>query len=263
MASVLYPAKSVAALRSLIAVLTAVFLVYTGASFGQTGTGYQIVETLPHNADYFTQGLQIHRGVMYESGGRYGKSKVRKYLPENDDTLVEVPIADRYFAEGLTLFNDELFLLTWRENTLFVLDPEKLTTKRQLTYEGDGWGLAATDTQLVMSDGSETLYFRNPGNFSIEREITVHYKQHTVQRLNELEFANGFIWANIWRTPLIVKIQPDNGAVVAFYDFTALVKQHSNGNDERVLNGIAYDKKKDAFWITGKLWPKRYLVQLK
>ena len=235
-------------------------LIPVGSAFSQSG--YQILSTVPHNPDYFTQGLEIHGGVMFESSGLYGKSKVRKYQPENDDTVAEIQIAERYFAEGLTLFNHELLLLTWRENTLFVLDPDTLEIKREQNYKGDGWGLAATETQLMMSDGSDKIYFRNPESFSIEREITVHYKKHTVPQLNELEYAKGYIWANIWRTPLIAKIQPANGAVVAFYDFTALVKQNTNGNNERVLNGIAYDTERDAFWITGKLWPNRYLVRL-
>ncbi len=254
--------KSAASKKHLIQLFLAIALGLSGAVYAQTGTGYKVIETVAHNPDYFTQGLELHDGLMFESSGRYGKSKVRKYRPDSDDTLHEVPLAERLFAEGLTIFDNELFLLTWKENTLLVLDTDKLNIKREHTYKGEGWGLASDGKQLIMSDGSDTITFRNPGTFAVEREIKVHFQQHTVQRLNELEFAQGYLWANIWLAPVIVKIKPTTGEVVAFYDFTELVAQYSNGNNERVLNGIAYDTEKEAFWITGKLWPKRYLVSL-
>ncbi len=238
-----------------------ILLQINGADAQQTQT-FKILETVEHNPDYFTQGLELHQGLLFESSGRYGKSKVRKYHPDGDDALLETPIAERFFAEGLTVFDDELFLLTWRENTLIVLDPENLKIKRELMYEGEGWGLASYSNQLVMSDGSDTIYFRNPGSFKIEREMQVYFKQHTVRRINELEFAQGYLWANIWQSPMIVKIKPTTGEVVSFYDFTELVARHSNGNNEKVLNGIAYDAERNAFWITGKLWSRRYLVRL-
>lgn len=229
--------------------------------YAQQGSGYQVLETLDHNPSYFTQGLEVHDGLMFESSGLYEKSKIRKYKPDTDEALLEVPLADKYFAEGLTLFENELFVLTWKENTLLVIDPDNLKVKRELTYVGQGWGLASNGNQLIMSNGSDKIYFRNPDSFKIENELKVRYKQRAVQRLNELEFAQGYIWANIWLTPAIVKINPTSGAVVAVYDLENLVKKHSSGSDERVLNGIAYDHKRGAYWITGKLWPKRYLVK--
>jgi len=209
----------------------------------QESSGYKILKSLKHNSGYFTQGLEVHDGLMFESSGGYGKSKLRKYPPGADNTLLEIP-----------------FVLTWRENTLFVLDPDNLQIKRELTYEGQGWGLASNSTQLIMSDGSDTIYFRDPQSFAIEKELQVRYQQHSVRRINELEFAQGYLWANIWRSPFIIKIKPTTGAVVAFYDFTELVMENSAGNKESVLNGIAYDAELGAYWITGKLWPRRYLV---
>lgn len=226
----------------------------------QSAASYNILETVDHDTSYFTQGLEISDGLMYESAGQYGESRVRKYRPSGDLTLVEEPIADKYFAEGLTLLKDELYLLTWQKQTLLVFDPEDLMLKRELSYTGEGWGLANNGAQLIMSDGSDTIYFRDPVTFKIKREIQVRSQQHSVRRINELEFAEGYLWANIWYSPFIVKINPATGNVVAFYDLSNVVKNHSNGNDEQVLNGIAYDAKRKAYWITGKLWPKRYLV---
>lgn len=226
----------------------------------QQSSSYKILKSVKHNTDYFTQGLEHHNGLMFESSGRYGKSKLRKYRPGTDNTLLEIPLAAEYFAEGLSIFNDELFLLTWQENTLFVLDPDTLKIKRELRYDGQGWGLASNSTQLIMSNGSDTLYFRNPESFAIEKEIRIRYQQHSVRRINELEYAQGYLWANIWRSPFIIKIKPATGTVVAFYDFTDLVKEHSAGNNESVLNGIAYDPELSAYWVTGKLWSRRYLV---
>jgi len=222
---------------------------------------YQVLESVSHDNSYFTQGLEMFNGLIYESSGLYGKSRVRKYRPENDKALRETSFSEKYFAEGLTLLSDDLFVLTWRENTLFVLNPDDLSIKRELSYKGPGWGLANNGKHLIMSDGSDKITFRDPESFKALREITITSKQHSVRRINELEYAEGFIWANIWRSTYIVKINPISGELVNFYDLSDLVEKHTSGNDERVLNGIAYDQNKRAFWITGKLWSARYLVK--
>ncbi len=227
----------------------------------QDVSSYKVLETVDHNTSYFTQGLEVSEGLMFESAGQYGKSRIRKYRPSGDKTLLEEPIDEEYFAEGLTLFGDELFLLTWQKETAFVFDADNLKIKRELSYSGEGWGLTSSTTQLIMSDGSDTIYFRNPDSFQIEREIQVRSGPHSVRRLNELEFAEGYLWANIWHSPVIVKINPSTGNVTNYYDFSELVRKHSTGQDEKVLNGIAYDAEKKAYWVTGKLWPKRYLVE--
>jgi len=173
-----------------------------------------VLDTVDHDSSYFTQGLELSDGLMFESSGLYGQSRVRKYLPGKDNALSEYKLADKYFAEGLTLLEDELFVLTW-----------------------------------------------NPSSFEIKHEIDVYSQQHSVQRINELEYAEGYIWANIWHSSLIVKINPITGELAGFYDLADLVEKHSSRGDQRVLNGIAYDANKKAFWVTGKLWPKRYLVK--
>ncbi len=222
---------------------------------------YQILETVAHDDSYFTQGLELFNGLMYETSGLYGQSRVRKYHPANDTALLETSLPDKYFAEGLTLLSDELFVLTWRENTLFILNPDNLSVKREIFYEGPGWGIANNGKQLIMSNGSDTITFRDPKTFNVIREINVTSKQHSVRRINELEYAEGYIWANIWGSTQIVKINPLTGKLEHVYDLTDIAEKHTSKNDERVLNGIAYDAKKKAFWITGKLWPARYLIK--
>jgi len=222
---------------------------------------YQVLDTVDHDSSYFTQGLELSDGLMFESSGLYGQSRVRKYLPGKDSALSEYKLADKYFAEGLTLLEDELFVLTWKENTVLVLNRDDLSVVREMTYDGQGWGLANNGKQLIMSNGSSTIYFRDPSSFEIKHEINVYSQQHSVQRINELEYAEGYIWANIWHSSLIVKINPITGELAGFYDLADLVEKHSSRGDQRVLNGIAYDANKKAFWVTGKLWPKRYLVK--
>ena len=236
-------------------------LLFIKAALADESAQYKILETVEHDSQYFTQGLELSKGLMYESSGLYGQSRVRKYSPDKDTALLESPLPDKYFAEGLTLLDDELYLLTWKENTVFVLDPDDLSVKREMTYDGEGWGLANNGRQLIMSDGSATIYFRDPATFEIKHEINVSNQQHSVRRINELEYAEGYIWANIWHSTYIVKINPISGKLAGSYDLAELVNRHSSLSDQRVLNGIAYDADKKAFWVTGKLWPVRYLVK--
>ncbi len=253
--------KAAIFVRQAIHWLIAIAILQSAPVSAQSSSAFEIIEQADHSTDYFTQGLEIHAGTMFESGGLYGKSKLRKYRPGTDDTLLEVPIAERFFAEGLTVFDNELFLLTWQENTLLVFDPQTLTKKREHSYKGEGWGLTSNTTRLIMSNGTDTLYFRNPDTFNVERTVRVHINQRSVSQLNELEYAQGYVWANVWQTPFILKIKPDNGEVVAFYDFTELLMRHANGDANRVLNGIAYDAERQGYWITGKKWSAQYLVR--
>ena len=240
-------------------IICSVFFIEAAVADGKAQ--FKILETVTHDSSYFTQGLEISNGLMYESSGLYGQSRIRKYLPGKDTALLELPIPDKYFAEGLTLLEDELFVLTWKENTVFVLDPQDLSVIREMPYDGEGWGLANNGKQIIMSNGSNTIYFREPSTFEIKHEINVSSQQHPVQRINELEYAEGYIWANIWHSSLIVKINPFSGKLADSYDLAELVEKNSAGSQDRVLNGIAYDADKRAFWVTGKFWPERYLVK--
>lgn len=240
-----------------------VSFVQTFAAHAQNLSEYAVLKAVHHNSTYFTQGLELYQGVLYESSGLYGKSKVRKYHPDGDDTISEAPLPERIFAEGITFFANELFLLSWKEQTLFVLEPETLEIKRELKYKGEGWGLASNTRQLIMSNGSDQITFRNPESFAVERQIRVHFNKKSIKHINELEYAQGYLWSNIWKTPFVIKIKPTTGEIVSIYDFSELTAQHTSGKDERVLNGIAYDNKRNAFWLTGKYWSKRYLVDLR
>lgn len=223
--------------------------------------GYRVLETVEHDPTFFTQGFELHNEIVYESSGLYGQSKVRKYRLSSNQSLAQTQLPSRYFAEGITLLKDTLYLLTWKENTLLLLDPDNLKKRAELKYDGEGWGLANNGNHLIMSDGSDTIYFRNATTFEIEHQIKVKWGQQSISRINELEFAQGYIWANVFQSPVILKINPVNGDVAAIYDLQKIAQIHTNGRDERVLNGIAYDKDKKAFWITGKLWSSRYLVE--
>ena len=246
--------------RFTISILICCLLIIMPAH-AQENFHYRIIEQADHDTSYFTQGFEISGGNLYESSGLYGKSRVRKYSPSGNATIAETKLPDQYFAEGLTVFENEVYVLTWRENTLLVLDTDSLQQKREISYDGEGWGLTNNGSQLIMSDGSDTVYFRNAETFTIEHKIKVHSAENPVRQINELEFAEGFLWANVWQSPVILKINPNNGKIIGLYNLQDLVKKHSSGRDDKVLNGIAYDSARKAYWITGKLWPTRYLIK--
>jgi len=232
---------------------------------------YKIIAERSHKTSLFTQGLEIKNGNFYESSGLYAKSQVVTYPiaePETTWKKMTAPftqkqsIPDRYFAEGLTLLNNKLYVLTWQEGTVFVYDADNFSLIKNLNYKGEGWGLTSDGKHLIRSDGSNKLFFHNAENFSVEKSISVKYKQEAIVNLNELEYADGFIWANIWYDNRIVKINPTSGDVVGVIDASDIVKKVKLKDTESVLNGIAYDADKKAFWITGKQWPKMFLVKL-
>lgn len=224
---------------------------------------YSILEEKDHDSYIFTQGFVIEKGVIYESSGLYGKSFVRVYQEEDDKILVQKRLPRDIFAEGMTLFDGLLYLLSWQAEELFILNPQTLKTIHTLNYQGEGWGLAHDGQSLIMSNGSQTLTFRDPTTFAITRSVTPKSLKHPLPRFNELEYALGAIWANSWLESLIYKIDPQTGAILATYDLSELTKINSTQRGRTVLNGIAYDGEREAFWVTGKHWPKRYLVKFK
>lgn len=232
---------------------------------------YKIIAERSHKSSLFTQGFLMKDGNFYESSGLYSKSQLVAYPiaePESAWAKMTAPftqkqrIPDRFFAEGLTLLNNKLYLITWQENTAFVYDATTFSLQKTLTYEGQGWGLATDGKHIIRSDGSNQLFFHNADSFAVEKTINVKYKQEPIMNLNELEFAEGFIWANIWHDDRIVKINPTTGDVVGVIDFSETANNLKLKDAESVLNGIAYDADKKAFWITGKQWPKMFLVKL-
>jgi len=209
----------------------------------------------PHNQNSFTQGWIKEGNVFYESSGLYGRSFLQRYQ-SNLYSTATANLPAHYFAEGLTLFNDRLYLLTWKAETLLILNKETLAIENRLPYQGEGWGLTHNGTQLIMSNGSSHLLFRDPKDFSIKRRITV--KQSL--QLNELEYVDGIIWANDWNKDSIYGISSDNGCLVATIDLSDIRQQAVTPNSSNILNGIAYDSQAHGLWITGKYWPTRYLI---
>jgi glutamine cyclotransferase len=232
---------------------------------------YKILTERSHKSSLFTQGLLVKDGNFYESSGLYAKSQLVSYPiaePESAWAKMTAPftqkqaIPARFFAEGLTLLNNKLYLITWQENTAFVYDVTTFSLQKTLNYAGQGWGLATDGKHLIRSDGSNHLFFHNVDSFIVEKTIAVKYKQDPIVNLNELEYAEGFIWANIWHDNRIVKINPITGDVVGVMDFSETAKNLKLKDAESVLNGIAYDADKKAFWITGKQWPKMFLIKI-
>lgn len=232
---------------------------------------YKILAERSHKTNLFTQGFLFKDGNFYESSGLYGKSQLVSYsLAEPESTWAKMTalfiqkqrVPDRFFAEGLTQLNNKLYLITWQENTAFVYATADFSLQKTLTYTGQGWGLATDGKHIIRSDGSNQLFFHNPESFAVEKSLSVKYKQQAITNLNELEYAEGFIWANIWHDNRIVKINPASGDVVGVMDFSEIANNLKVKDEESVLNGIAYDTDKKAFWITGKQWPKMFLVKL-
>ena len=222
---------------------------------------YEVVAEYPHDKNAYTQGLQYENGKFYESAGLYGKSSLRYTDVKTGNVLRKAEIDSQYFAEGLTLVGDTLYQFTWREQTGFMYDKNTFKKLREFSYTTEGWGMCYNGEFIIVSDGTEFLYFYEPVTFKLHHKIAVFNNRGAVSLLNELEFVNGFIYANIYTTNTIVKINPSNGKVATEIDFSSLLpKQYADDVD--VLNGIAWNQENDHFYITGKLWPRLYEVRL-
>lgn len=224
---------------------------------------YQITAEQPHDPSMFTQGLFKRGELFYESGGRYGHSRLTRYRDDGHQVERQRPLDDRYFAEGLTELNGKLYLLTWRAKTLLIFDAESFEPLGKQSYRGEGWGLTDDGEFLIRSDGSAQLYFHDPENFQVQRQITVTEAGQPVTRLNELEYIEGSLWANIWHTDRLIQIDPDTGVVIGSLDLSELVREARPNAPGAVLNGIAYDPEHRELWVTGKLWPRLYRLSLK
>ncbi|WP_347330960.1 glutaminyl-peptide cyclotransferase [Marinimicrobium locisalis] len=223
---------------------------------------YEVVEVRPHDSRLFTQGLLIHDGLFYESGGRYGQSRVVAYEESAEDPLRQHRLPHHYFAEGLTELGGRLYLLTWKENTLLTFDRESFELLEETHYPGEGWGLADNGEHLIRSDGSDRLYFHEPEGFDLARTVAVRENGQAVAKLNELEFIEGALWANVWHTNRLVQIDPSTGDVLGSLDLSSLVRRENPSSSEAVLNGIAYDEKRQHLWVTGKNWRHLYRLEL-
>jgi glutamine cyclotransferase len=224
---------------------------------------YEVVAEYPHDPEAFTQGLILVDGQLYEGTGLNGRSELRLVDLETGDVLQSHALDSEYFGEGITVFGDRIFQITWQTQTAFVYDRETFEQIGTFSYDTEGWGLTHDDTSLIMSDGSDQLFFRDPDTFEVTRQITVRDGDMPIDRLNELEYVDGFIWANVWQTTYIARIDPETGAVVDWLDLAALDEQmRVTGQQVDVLNGIAWNPESATLYVTGKLWPTLFEIQI-
>lgn len=224
---------------------------------------YEVVNTWPHQRDAFTQGLVFLDDALLESTGLNGQSSLRRVDLQTGKVLQRAEVPPEYFAEGLAVVEGKLFQLTWRNHKCFVYELHSFRLENEFAYDGEGWGLATDGHWLIMSDGTDQIRFVDPKTFKEKRRIAVKALGQPVYRLNELEYVKGEIFANVWGTEQVVRIDPATGEVVSVIDFTGLLPRQDRDANTDVLNGIAYDPSGDRLFVTGKCWPKLFEVRLK
>ena len=213
----------------------------------------EVVESYPHDPHAFTQGLEYYDGYLYESTGRSGQSTLRRTVLETGAVLNQVNLPSEYFGEGLTIFRGKIYQLTWLSKIGFIYDVRTFRRIGEFHYESEGWGLTHDDASLILSDGSNKLQFIDPTSFKIVRTLEVYAGNVAVTNLNELEYIDGEIFANVWHSARIARIDPRSGQVLAWIDLASVVAR-SKHEPEDVLNGIAYDAKRRRLFVTGKNW---------
>ena len=221
----------------------------------------EVVREYPHDVTSYTQGLFFHDGQMYESTGVAGESTFRKVDMATGKPLRKLEFADRYFVEGSVVFGDNIYILTWHNNVAFVYDINTLEYRSTWSYPREGWGLTTDGRSLIASDGSSTLYFMTP-EFKMERQVTVKLQGRPMRLLNELEYIDGKIWANVYTSDMILIIDPATGKVEATVDCSGLLPESLRKPDTDVLNGIAYNPADGKLYLTGKNWPRLYEVKI-
>ncbi|MEE9122160.1 MAG: glutaminyl-peptide cyclotransferase [Syntrophobacteria bacterium] len=224
--------------------------------------GYRIVNTYPHDPRAFTQGLVFANDVLYEGTGLRGQSSLRKVDLESGNVLQIRELAARFFGEGITIYGKRAIQLTWRARVGFVYDKQTFQLLDTFNYSTEGWGITHDGRSFIISDGSSTLHLLDPQTFKEIGRIEVHTRDGPVSRLNELEYVQGEIYANIWKTDRIARISPQTGEVVGWIDLEGLLKPEDRHRRIDVLNGIAYDAKNDRLFVTGKLWPQLFEIEL-
>lgn len=223
---------------------------------------YRVVNTYPHDPLAYCQGLIYHEGRLIESTGQYRQSSVRHVDLVTGTVINKRALAPQLFGEGLTFHDGELWQLTWKAGIAFVLDPSTLEVKREVKYSGDGWGITSNGSQLITSNGTDTLTFRDPKTLKETRTIQVHDGDVVFDFINELEWIDGEIWANVWKREYIVRINPENGQLNGWIDMRGLYNPSNNPHPDSVLNGIAWDKASNRIFVTGKLWPTLFEIEV-
>jgi len=228
---------------------------------------YTVTNILPHDTSYFTEGFEIHNCILYESAGDpdyIGVSRLVKTDLKTGKEIQKISLTKEFFAEGLTVLHGKIYQLTWKEHKCFVYDSATLKKLNEFTYEGEGWGMTNDGKNLIMDNGNNNLYYRDPETFKIVQTIGVIDNNGGVSNLNELEYVDGFIYSNIWMKDWILKIDPNTGHVVSKADIGGLKEKSFQGpflDKADVLNGIAYDKESRKFYITGKYWSKIFEIK--
>ena len=224
---------------------------------------YEVVNSYAHDPNSFTQGFLWHDGGFYESTGQYGQSKLRRLEFPSGKVLKETSLSPELFGEGLALVDSRLIQLTWKSHRGFVYDLNTFRLLQEFGYDMEGWGLTYDGKNLILSDGSSDLFYLDPQTFKPIKKLGVRMNGRPVQELNELEFIDGEIWANVWQTDLILRIDPSTGLVASFLDLKGILAPSDKTGGENVLNGIAYDAEHKRIFITGKLWPRIFEIRIR
>jgi glutamine cyclotransferase len=242
--------------------LVAAFASFAFAADTYKPDTYKIVHTYPHDPHAYTQGLIYLDGHLYESTGLNGRSSLRMVDLDTGHVEQEIPVPSKYFAEGLTNWGSTLVQLTWLAHTGFIYDRFSFRQLRTFHYDGEGWGLTQDGRSLILSDGTATLRFLDPVTFAVTRSIVVKDGESPVTQLNELEYVRGEIYANVWHTDRIARIAPVTGKVLGWIDLSGLLAADKHSDPEAVLNGIAYDAAHNRLFVTGKLWPTLFEIEV-
>jgi glutamine cyclotransferase len=225
--------------------------------------GYQIVNIFPHDSNAFTQGLILMDGKLLESTGEEGRSSLRRVELESGKVLKKVDVPVPYFAEGIAVLNGKIYQLTWQHHVGFIYDAQTFDRIGQFNYDSEGWGLTTDGQSLILSDGSNRIRFIDPASYGVTRTITVQDAGTPVNELNELEYVQGEIYANVWHDNKIAVIDPHSGRVTSWINLSGLMAPGELEDPEAVLNGIAYDQASDRLIVTGKLWPRLFEIKVK
>jgi glutamine cyclotransferase len=223
---------------------------------------YKIVNTYPHDRNAFTQGLVFEDGVLYEGTGLHGQSTLRKVELETGDILRILTLPAQFFGEGVTIYGNKLIQLTWQSNVGFIYDKESFELLQEFNYSTEGWGITHDGKRLIMSDGTSTLHFLDPETFQEIGQIEVYDRNGPVTKLNELEYVQGEIYANIWKTDRVARIAPLTGRVMGWIELENILSPEDRNHRVDALNGIAYDAKNDRLFVTGKFWPKIIEIEM-
>lgn len=223
---------------------------------------YKVVDHFPHDPNAFTQGLVWEDGFLYEGTGLYGRSSLRKVALETGVPLKKINLSDIYFGEGITIFEDKIYQLTWKEQTGFIYDLDTFQLLDTFAYPYEGWGITHDKEYLIISDGTSILHYLDPDTLEEVKQIEVKEDQTAIDMINELEYIQDKIYANIWQTDRIAIIEPLTGKVTAWLDLVGILDGTEITQKVDVLNGIAYHAKENRLFVTGKLWPKIFEIEI-